>query len=297
MSAVPLADLVEARLDEIVRRWSERAAAQLDERLPRTQLVNEVPSLLRSIAGSLRAGRVLPEAAQDGAEHGEQRERVGTELDQMLHEYTLLRRVILEVAEEAGTPVPPRVSALLGDVLTEALARSVSQFVLAREEALRESEARFRALAEAMPQMVWTADAAGRLDYLNPRWFAYTGGAADAPRRLLRVLVVDDNRDAAESLAELAAVLGHDARIAYDGPSAVAAALASPPDLVLCDIGLPAMDGYEVARALRSGGVRARLVALSGYARPEDVARAAEAGFDRHLAKPASPDELERLLS
>jgi CheY-like chemotaxis protein len=57
------------------------------------------------------------------------------------------------------------------------------------------------------------------------------------------------------------------------------------------------MDGYQVARALRSSGVRARLVAVSGYARPEDVARAAEAGFDLHLAKPASPEELARLLS
>ena len=108
---------------------------------------------------------------------------------------------------------------------------------------------------------------------------------------------MDDNRDAAEALAEVVGQLGHEVEVANDGPSALAMAHARPPDVVLCDIGLPDMSGYEVARALRSGGEHARLVAVSGYARPEDVARAAEAGFDRHLAKPLSPDELEGLLA
>jgi CheY-like chemotaxis protein len=117
------------------------------------------------------------------------------------------------------------------------------------------------------------------------------------PQRRLRVLVVDDNRDAAESLADLIRLLGHEVDVAHEGPSALETARARPPDVVLCDIGLPAMSGYDVARALRSQGARARLVAVSGYAQPEDVARAAEAGFDRHVAKPPSPAEIERLLS
>ena len=112
-----------------------------------------------------------------------------------------------------------------------------------------------------------------------------------------RVLVVDDNRDAAESLADLVAMLGHVSEVAFDGPSAVERARASRPDVVLCDIGLPGMDGYAVARALRmEHGAGIRLIAVSGYAQSEDVRRAREAGFDTHLAKPPDPLDIARLL-
>jgi PAS domain S-box-containing protein len=113
-----------------------------------------------------------------------------------------------------------------------------------------------------------------------------------------RVLIVDDNRDAAESLAEIVKMFGHTPDVAFDGPSAIERALASPPDLVLCDIGLPGMSGYEVAMALsaqRANGTR--LISVSGYAQPEDVQRAIEAGFDGHVAKPWDPEQIERLLS
>jgi PAS domain S-box-containing protein len=112
-----------------------------------------------------------------------------------------------------------------------------------------------------------------------------------------RVLVVDDNADAAESLADVVAMLGHVAEVAYDGPSAVAMARANPPDVVLCDIGLPGMSGYEVAKALREAGTSMQLIAVSGYGQPEDVKKAVEAGFDGHLAKPPNVDDLERLLA
>ncbi|HET9597017.1 MAG TPA: ATP-binding protein [Anaeromyxobacteraceae bacterium] len=112
-----------------------------------------------------------------------------------------------------------------------------------------------------------------------------------------RVLVVDDNQDAADTLAQLVRMLGHDADVAHDGPGAIAAARAHPPDVVLCDIGLPGMDGYAVARELRAtGSPGLRLVAVSGYAQPEDVARAAEAGFDEHVAKPPDPGRLASIL-
>jgi PAS domain S-box-containing protein len=118
---------------------------------------------------------------------------------------------------------------------------------------------------------------------------------AEAARR---VLVVDDNRDAADSLAVIVEMLGHMAEVAYDGPGAVARARAAPPDVVLCDIGLPGMSGYDVARSLRErAGGALLLVAVSGYAQPEDVRRAVESGFDRHLAKPVSIDEIARLLA
>jgi signal transduction histidine kinase/CheY-like chemotaxis protein len=114
-----------------------------------------------------------------------------------------------------------------------------------------------------------------------------------------RVLVVDDNVDAAESLCDVVAFLGHTVEAVHDGPAAVARVRERHPDVVLCDIGLPGMDGYEVAQAIRAEPELAdvRLVAVSGYAQPEDRARARKAGFDAHVAKPADPADIGRLLS
>jgi PAS domain S-box-containing protein len=113
-----------------------------------------------------------------------------------------------------------------------------------------------------------------------------------------RVLVVDDNRDAADTMAEIVEMLGHRAEVAYDGLSAIQKARETSPEVVLCDIGLPGMSGYEVAKALRAlAGDRVLLVAVTGYAQPEDVRRAIESGFDRHLAKPPRAEDIERLLA
>jgi CheY-like chemotaxis protein len=121
---------------------------------------------------------------------------------------------------------------------------------------------------------------------------------AVAPVSHHRVLVVEDNEDGAETLAEMVRMLGHEVDVAYDGPTALRRAREYHPDLVLCDIGLPGMDGYEVAHELRAARGRAvRLVAISGYAQPEDVAMAMEAGFDEHVAKPCGPEQIERMLS
>ncbi len=111
------------------------------------------------------------------------------------------------------------------------------------------------------------------------------------------MLVVDDNRDAAESLADVVEMLGHTAHVALDGPSAIEHARVNALDVVLCDIGLPGMSGYDVARALRAQGRAVQLFAVSGYAQPEDVKRALEAGFDGHVAKPCDPEQIDRLLS
>jgi len=113
-----------------------------------------------------------------------------------------------------------------------------------------------------------------------------------------RVLVIEDNADAAESLREALELGEHVVEIAATGPEGVERARAFRPDVVLCDVGLPGMDGYEVARALRSdGSPDAMLVALSGYALPEDLRRAAEAGFAHHVAKPPSIAKLEEILA
>jgi PAS domain S-box-containing protein len=113
-----------------------------------------------------------------------------------------------------------------------------------------------------------------------------------------RVLVVEDNDDAAESLRGVLELIGHEVAIARSGPEALQKARALAPEVVLCDIGLPGMDGYEVARAFRADEQLkdAFLVALSGYALPEDLQRAAAAGFAQHLAKPPSIEKLETLL-
>jgi len=120
--------------------------------------------------------------------------------------------------------------------------------------------------------------------------------AAGEPASRWRVLVVDDNRDGADTLAEVVVLLGHEVEVAYDGPSAIEKARAIRPDVVLCDIGLPGLSGYEVARALRSADGPRALIALTGYAQPEDVQRALDAGFTGHLAKPVDLDVIERVL-
>jgi CheY-like chemotaxis protein/two-component sensor histidine kinase len=112
-----------------------------------------------------------------------------------------------------------------------------------------------------------------------------------------RILVVDDNRDSAESLAMLLQVQGHEVQTAHDGLAALETARAFRPDIVLLDIGLPRMDGHEVARRLRrEEGRQAVLVALTGYGTDEDHRRSQEAGFDYHLVKPVELDALYQLL-
>ena len=125
------------------------------------------------------------------------------------------------------------------------------------------------------------------------------GGRAERPPRR-RILVVDDNVDAARSLARLLARLyGQEVRVAHDGPEALAVAEEFRPEVVLLDIGLPGMDGNEVARRLRGRPEfeRTLIVALTGWGQEADVERSREAGFDHHLVKPANPDAILGLLT
>jgi PAS domain S-box-containing protein len=114
-----------------------------------------------------------------------------------------------------------------------------------------------------------------------------------------RVLIIEDNIDAADSLREALEFSAHEVEVAYNGPAGIAKAREYKPEVVFCDIGLPGMDGFDVARAFRADDALkgAYLVALSGYALPEDVQRASEAGFDQHLAKPPNLDILEQTLA
>ena len=113
-----------------------------------------------------------------------------------------------------------------------------------------------------------------------------------------RVLLIDDNIDAAESLAQLLSLSGHDARTAVDGAGGLRAAVEFSPEVVFCDLGLPGMSGYEVAKSLRAlpGGRDLVLVALTGYGQPSDREKTAQAGFDAHLVKPVDPSVIESFL-
>jgi CheY-like chemotaxis protein len=114
-----------------------------------------------------------------------------------------------------------------------------------------------------------------------------------------RLLVVDDNKDAALSLAMLLKLQGHEVRVGHSGQAALEMAMGYEPDAVFLDIGMPSMDGYEVARRLRQrpGLEKVTLVALTGWGQPEDRRRTAEAGFDHHLVKPPDSKEIETLLA
>jgi two-component system, chemotaxis family, CheB/CheR fusion protein len=114
-----------------------------------------------------------------------------------------------------------------------------------------------------------------------------------------RILVVDDNEDSAESLTILLSLAGHETHTAYDGPQAMEAAATFRPDVILLDIGLPKLNGYEVARKIREQpwGQTMVLVALTGWGQEEDRRRSREAGFDHHLTKPVEPLALTKLLA
>jgi CheY-like chemotaxis protein len=115
----------------------------------------------------------------------------------------------------------------------------------------------------------------------------------------LRVLVVDDNHDAVETLAMLLGLWGHDVRLAADGPTALETAAAHRPHVVLLDISLPGISGYEVAKRLRANAELRDtvLVAMTGYGQAEDKKESREAGFSLHLVKPVEPDRLQKLLT
>ncbi|BBL76697.1 hybrid sensor histidine kinase/response regulator [Methylomagnum ishizawai] len=120
----------------------------------------------------------------------------------------------------------------------------------------------------------------------------------EATPRHLRLLVVDDNHDAAESLALLLRLDGHEVLLAHDGAQAVPLALAENPEAVLLDIGLPGLDGYEACRRMRAGGLKDTLiVAVTGYGQEEDRRRSREAGFDAHLVKPVDQAAIQPLLA
>lgn len=125
------------------------------------------------------------------------------------------------------------------------------------------------------------------------------GPTTRPPVQRFKILVVDDNPDAALSLAMMLSIMGHDTRTAHDGESAVATAETFLPDVVLLDIGLPKLNGYEVAQRIRekAWGTSMFLIAVTGWGQDEDRQRSSEVGLNLHMVKPVEPAALEELLA
>ena len=123
--------------------------------------------------------------------------------------------------------------------------------------------------------------------------------APQASPHRFKILVVDDNADSALSLALMLSIMGHDTRTAHDGESAVTTAEAFLPEVILLDIGLPKLNGYEVAQRIRaaSWGSSIYLIAVTGWGQDEDRQRSREVGLDMHMVKPVEPAALEKLLA
>lgn len=122
---------------------------------------------------------------------------------------------------------------------------------------------------------------------------------ADAGGSKLRVLIVDDNEDAANTLGRLLTILGKEVRVVHNGPAAVAEVIKFQPRIVLLDLGMPGMDGIETARHIhaRPASREISLIALTGWGQDQDRQRTSEAGFTAHLVKPVNLDQLEQLLA
>lgn len=128
---------------------------------------------------------------------------------------------------------------------------------------------------------------------------ASTAPALTPSKHGFRILVVDDNHDSALSLAMMLSIMGHETRTAHDGESAVETAESFLPDIVLLDIGLPKLNGYEVAQRIRehAWGQSMFLIAVTGWGQEEDRQRSSEVGLNVHMVKPVEPAALERLFT
>ena len=271
-------------------------APQLDAR--RRQVVTEVPSEPVMVDGDpVRLEQVLVAIIDNACKYSEP--------DTRIRLTCVIRAEDVEVGiADEGVGIDPAQLDSIFDVFVQAdrtLARSVGGLGVGLSIARRLVELHGGTVT------AWSAGLGRGSQFLirlpvlasgvQPARVEPTRAASDGHRQL-DVLVIEDNRDTRELMRCLVETWGHRVAVAADGTSGLAAALTVPPDVALVDIGLPGLDGYEVARRLRTSaaGRDVLLIALTGYGQPEDSARALGNGFDVHLVKPVDAAQLERLL-
>ena len=283
-------------LASVVERAVEVSRPLIDQRKHRLTLtIPREPILV--FADSIRLAQVIANLLNNAAKYTEEQGRIDLIVDQIGQEAVI--RIV-----DTGVGIAPNMLSSVFDLFTQAQG-SVSR----SEGGLGIGLSLVRSLVQ-MHDGVVTARSAGlgQGSQFEVRLPIRQAGSlkAPSPQPIVpekipsrRILVVDDNVDAADSLAMLLRVIGHDVRTAHDGPAALEAARASRPEVVLLDIGLPYMSGLDVARHLRQDfpAHDIVLVALTGYGQDEDRRRSEEAGFNGHLVKPVDFDALQSLIA
>ena len=287
---IDLADVVKLAIDG-ARPFFERRKQTISAEVPTSVFAHADPTRVAQILGNLlhNASKYTPEGERieiSLVEHdGHARVRVvdrglGIPVDQLERVFDMFARV-----ERGGSPK----AADSGLGIGLALSRRLAELHAGRLEVHSAGEGRGSTFTLQLPALRATASTS-----VEP---------AAAPRKHhnlgLRILVIEDNDDIADTLADLLRDQGHDVTVARTGPDGVAAVQAAKPELVLCDLGLPGMDGVEVCRVVRGLplGAQPIMVALTGWGREDDRKRTSDAGFDHHLVKPVAADKLREVLT
>jgi signal transduction histidine kinase/DNA-binding response OmpR family regulator len=281
----------------VVARAVETSHPLLDAR--RHQLTVSVPAeSLRVEADPVRLAQVLANLLNNAAKYTEEGGRIWLAVEREGKE------VLLRV-RDTGIGIPPHMLASVFDLFTQvdrSLDRSQGGLGIGLTLVHRLVEMHAGSVQAFSAGANLGSEFVVRLPLLPDECFERASGNGVTEALVQgarhRILVVDDNADAAESLALLLQIAGHEVQSCHDGPAALAAAQAFQPDIILLDIGLPGMDGHEVARRLRAQKEfeKVLLVALTGYGQDEDQRRSREAGFDHHLVKPVEPEALFALF-
>jgi signal transduction histidine kinase/ActR/RegA family two-component response regulator len=278
----------------LVRRVAAATQPLFEDR--RHELVLEIePQLMPIVADPVRVEQTIVNLLTNAAKYTPRGGRVSVSA------YPTNGEAVIKI-KDTGIGIPPDVLPRVFDLFAQAdrsLDRSEGGLGIGLTVARKLAEMHGGTVTGASEGIGKGAEFTLRLPLsdLNVAAADVSGEERTATRSKLRILVVDDNQDTAKSEALLLAQHGHHVEVAYDGVTAIEVAAAFRPDAVFLDIGLPRIDGYEVARRLRAMGLAGEaLIAVSGYGSPEDEQRSREAGFDRHLVKPVDHKVLVSVL-
>ena len=283
----------------VVRRAVESVRRLIDERRHRLE-VTTAPGPLWIQADPVRLEQVLVNLLENAAQFTPPGGRIRLDTRREAD------RVVLEVGDD-GAGIPPEILPRVFDLFAQGdrtpdrsegglgigltVVRKLVELHDGTVSARSEGPGKGSAFVVTLP----AAEAPAQLPPPAP---APVPPPANADPRRTRILIVDDNQDLARGMARLLELLGHDAEVAYDGPEGIEAARRYQPDVILLDIGLPGLDGYFVARALRQEGFGETLIiAISGYGQEEDRRRSLEAGMDHHLTKPVDIKAITALIA